>query len=152
MGKYWLLILPGSGFHLHHIVSFLFIFFSRPAVLTSEGDGWISLCSFADRRAGSTSVLVYFGFVLAQGFSTACAQNKKFVAFGETLLLWFKMERDPGELWSVMRWVRVTGFLQLQPLKCKCELMMGIVSFHDSRGLMQCQHICFNCYLLILTV
>ncbi|NXK66949.1 PKHD1 protein, partial [Sylvietta virens] len=25
-----------------------------PAVLTSEGDGWISLCSFADRRAGST--------------------------------------------------------------------------------------------------
>ncbi|NXS36361.1 PKHD1 protein, partial [Pomatostomus ruficeps] len=25
-----------------------------PAVLTSEGDGWTSLCSFADRRAGST--------------------------------------------------------------------------------------------------
>ncbi|XP_023780003.1 fibrocystin [Cyanistes caeruleus] len=25
-----------------------------PAVLTSEGDGWSSLCSFADRRAGST--------------------------------------------------------------------------------------------------
>ncbi|NWW24120.1 PKHD1 protein, partial [Falcunculus frontatus] len=25
-----------------------------PAVLTSEGDGWTSLCSFADRKAGST--------------------------------------------------------------------------------------------------
>ncbi|NWX60516.1 PKHD1 protein, partial [Promerops cafer] len=25
-----------------------------PAVLTSEGDGWTSLCSFADRRSGST--------------------------------------------------------------------------------------------------
>ncbi|NXN78828.1 PKHD1 protein, partial [Bombycilla garrulus] len=25
-----------------------------PAVLTSEGDGWTSVCSFADRRAGST--------------------------------------------------------------------------------------------------
>ncbi|NXY54753.1 PKHD1 protein, partial [Callaeas wilsoni] len=29
-------------------------FLPRPAVLTSEGDGWTSLCSFADRRAGST--------------------------------------------------------------------------------------------------
>ncbi|NWT92254.1 PKHD1 protein, partial [Urocynchramus pylzowi] len=28
-------------------------FLPRPAVLTSEGDGWTSLCSFADRRAGS---------------------------------------------------------------------------------------------------
>lgn len=50
-------------------------FLPRPAVLTSEGDGWTSLCSFVDRRAGITSVLVYFGFVLVQGFSTACAQK-----------------------------------------------------------------------------
>lgn len=32
-------------------------FLPRPAVLTAEGDGWTSLCSFADRRAGSMSVL-----------------------------------------------------------------------------------------------
>ncbi|NXA18102.1 PKHD1 protein, partial [Ibidorhyncha struthersii] len=28
-------------------------FLPRPAVLVSEGDGWMSLCSFADRRAGN---------------------------------------------------------------------------------------------------
>lgn len=36
---------------------FVFFFFPRPAILTAEGDGWTSLCSFADRRAGSMSVL-----------------------------------------------------------------------------------------------
>lgn len=35
----------------------LFVFLPRPAVLVSEGDGWTSLCSFADRRAGKMSVL-----------------------------------------------------------------------------------------------
>lgn len=139
------------AFHLYHIISFLFIFLPRPAVLTSEGDGWTSLCSFADRRAGSTSVLdLLWVCVGARAQHNLCA--KKIVAFGETLLLRLKVGRDPGELWSVMGWVRAAGFLQLQPLKCKSELMVGIASFHDSRGLMQCQHICFNCCLLLLTV
>lgn len=171
LGKYWLLILTGSGFHLHHIISFLFIFFCPGQLfLHQEMDGSVSaLLLTGELEARQFSFT--FGFVLVQGLNTACAPKKKQknpnnqpqknnnkktspkkMALGETFLLWLKMEKDPGELWSVMGWVRVAGFLQLQPLKCKCELMMGIVSFNDSRGLMWCQHICFNCYLLILTV
>ena len=38
------------------IISHLF-FLPRPAILMAEEDGWTSLCSFADRRARSMSVL-----------------------------------------------------------------------------------------------
>ena len=43
-----------------YVTSYLIIsvyFLPRPAILMAEGDGWTSLCSFADRRAGSMSVL-----------------------------------------------------------------------------------------------
>lgn len=76
----------------HHIFP-VYFFLPRPAVLTSEGDGWISLCSFADRRAGSTSVLVYFWVCVgARAQHNLC--TKKNVAFGEILLLWLKVERE----------------------------------------------------------
>lgn len=108
--KYWLLILTGSGFHSWNFaVSYLIfpVYFSpRPAVLVAEGDGWMSLCSFADRRAGNMSVpdftLVCVGARVQHSLCTK-KKKKKFLAFEEAVLLWLQMERDDRELtiWSV---------------------------------------------------
>ncbi|NWV83256.1 PKHD1 protein, partial [Dasyornis broadbenti] len=53
--------IPGNLIHIHgktiagryETLDFSVDYIDGPAVLTSEGDGWTSLCSFADRRAGS---------------------------------------------------------------------------------------------------
>ncbi|NWV72186.1 PKHD1 protein, partial [Malurus elegans] len=52
---------PGNLIHIHgktiagryETLDFNVDYINGPAVLTSEGDGWTSLCSFADRRAGN---------------------------------------------------------------------------------------------------
>jgi len=48
-------VTPWGSYLMSHLSFFLL--FPRPAILVAEGDGWTSLCSFADGQAGSMSVV-----------------------------------------------------------------------------------------------
>lgn len=87
--------------YLWHLISHLScFFFPRPAILVAEGDGWTSLCSFADRQTGSMSV-IHLPLLCVDTRVQHILCTNKFFTFEEAF--WVKVERDHGELilWSV---------------------------------------------------
>lgn len=119
--KYWLLILTGSGFHSWNFaVSYLIfpVYFSpRPAVLVAEGDGWMSLCSFADRRAGNMSVPDFTLVCVGARVQHSLCTKKEFLGFWRS----FSALTSDGEgRWGVDHMVSERGEWGLLSL-CGCS-------------------------------
>lgn len=126
LGKYGLMILTGSGFHLHHIKSFLFIF--CPGQLFShqkEMDGPVSALLLTGELESRQ-----FWFTLGLCWCKGSAQlvHKNVCGFWRNFS---PLALSGDRPWGFMvcdGWVRAAVFLQLQMLKHKCDLMMRIVS------------------------
>lgn len=93
-------------------LSWFFFFLDQLSLRQKETDGPVSALLLTGELE-ECQFLPYFWFVLVQGLSTTYAQ--KILAFGEALLLQFKMERAHGELAirSVTGWMGVAGSLWL---------------------------------------